>query len=489
MCIFSVPKFVYFISAMKRSLGGSFLLFILISNAWAVSAPSGPGCIATNGGAINLGCPAGLSCSRGASFQAGEIVNFSVDVPDGPYTLRVSGGQTIRTNATSSFTASYVIPSTGNYSFIYDNSASPSTSRATATCTAANFGNDDDITKHQVSNHLSAIMGIYGEHRSPILYHQRAKDDVFQDGSGTAPSITGTTSSLTVNGSLRGLGTYINNNSINSVAATAQPQKWDLWMKGRYSDFENGGSSSDGYAAVLNLGVDYEVSKNILVGVMAGYDWGTQSSSTLNTSTDISGFVIGPYASVRLTDELSLYGRAVWGQADYTFEQAAINGKISQAAIMGKTSSDRFMLNASLKGTYWTNFPIRLTPDISLQYIVEDLDGHTDSNNNSVAGTKVELGQLRFGGEIGKRVTLKNGLLFDPFVSIHAVWNFKDEGTLNFGSNLTTDNSDLRAQVGLGFSLQTSENSHLNLAIQYEGLGTSDFSALSGTARFVIPLD
>ena len=96
---------------------------------------------------------------------------------------------------------------------------------------------------------------------------------------------------------------------------------------------------------------------------------------------------------------------------------------------------------------------------------------------------------MELGGEVGHRSTLDNGYIFDPYIGLHLLWDFVSEGNLQLANNVSAKQFDLRGRISGGFILQTGQNSHINVALQYDGLGSSDFEAFSAHARFVVPLD
>ncbi len=335
--------------------------------------------------------------------------------------------------------------------------------------------------QHFLGNHWSAILKIYGEHRTPLPFQLSAPDDGFQDATGTAPGANGGTQGF--QRSVRGLIFDTNGATavVEPVAATSpQPQLLDFWMKGVFTDYDNDNTRTDGDSYVLTGGVDYVVRDDILVGLIAGLDRGKQTSGVLASETKLGGFIVGPYVSWRLNNELTFYARASWGEGRQKFRVAGVTGR---------SKSDRVMLVGSLKGTYWPLAPVRLTPDVAAFYANEKVKGFTDSVGTRVGSATSELGRLEFGGEIGYRTTLDNGYVIDPYIALHGLWDFVSNGTLQVNNTVSVRQEDFRGRIGGGVIVQTHRNAHVNLGVLYDGIGSNDFEAFSAYARLAVPLD
>ncbi len=462
--------------------------FLSATGALAVALPPGPACDNTNNaGQLNLTCPANTFCNRGGNFLAGETITFSFTIATGPFTFSISPGGGGFVNATSSTNFVFVVPADANYTFTYDNSGNAANStNITASCTPASSGADmnKDTVSHFVANHWSSILGVYSEHRTPLPYQSDTPDDVFQDGTGTEPvSINALGGTFSFEASARSLIRGIPQTQMVEPAAAMRsvlPQRWDAWLKGIYTSFDNDDTNVDGETFVVMGGIDYLVRDDILVGILAGYDHGDQDSGTLDAEYEVDGFIVGPYASVRLDEELTFYGRAAWGMAEHGFETGAT---------VGETDSQRFLVVGNLKGTYWDFFPVRLTPNVAVHYVNERLDGFVDSGGTPVSSTTVELGRLEFGGEVGYRIRLENGYVIDPYLAFHGLWDFVNEGSLLLSPTISARQSELRARVGAGVLIQIGDNAHVNVRAEYDGIGTSDFDAWTLHGRVAIPLD
>ncbi|MDJ0931094.1 autotransporter domain-containing protein [Breoghania sp.] len=87
---------------------------------------------------------------------------------------------------------------------------------------------------------------------------------------------------------------------------------WDVWFRGSFTWFEDnaGGTDSDGVFAIFHAGADYLLSDRILVGALVQLDYLDQDFTTLNANANGVGWMAGPYATVRLTNNLYFDTRA-----------------------------------------------------------------------------------------------------------------------------------------------------------------------------------
>jgi hypothetical protein len=105
-----------------------------------------------------------------------------------------------------------------------------------------------------------------------------------------------------------------------SIAA-ARFNPFDIWIEGKYTNFRdnsvinNATNAMDGQFGLLSVGADYVLNRWLLVGVMAQFDIMTQISHTQGTEASGRGWMLGPYATLRLSEHVFLQARGAWGQS------------------------------------------------------------------------------------------------------------------------------------------------------------------------------
>jgi outer membrane autotransporter protein len=391
-------------------------------------------------------------------------------------------------SSTANFVVSYTLPSTGLAGISYDNSANATDSvTIVVTCGASS---SSSVTKDTVANliagHWNPLLSVFSEHRTPLPFQDQSVDDVFQDGSGIEPTVTGGGGQVAFATSIKGLRNHVSRNEVVEAVGAGAParerQRWDLWVKGVYTDFDfdASGAARKGDAFVGLMGVDYLVSDGVLVGVLVGYDTSEQKMNAQNLRYETDGFVVGPYASFRLDKELTLYIRGAWGEAENDLRVGTTTGEFD---------SERWLVMANLKGTYWDFRPVRLTPNLMLQYVTEHQEAFTDSTGARVGSQNVSLGRLELGGEVGYRHEFADGMIVDPYLSFHGIWDFDHVGTLAISPTVSVKQDDLRARAGAGVTVSFGNGAHAQLGVAYDGIGADHYEAVSGHIRVAIPLD
>jgi len=94
---------------------------------------------------------------------------------------------------------------------------------------------------------------------------------------------------------------------------------FDIWAEGSFARFEDGSEASqrEGHWGVLFVGADYRVSPDLLIGALASFDDAQQDLTGLASKARSTGWMVGPYATMRLTNNLFFQARAAWGKSTH----------------------------------------------------------------------------------------------------------------------------------------------------------------------------
>ncbi|WP_449396272.1 putative Ig domain-containing protein [Devosia riboflavina] len=174
---------------------------------------------------------------------------------------------------------------------------------------------------------------------------------------------------------------------------------------------------------VAAAGVDVLVNDDVLVGIAAQMDWMTdQTEQSTFTGT---GYLIGPYASIALSDNLSLDLALFYGKS--TNRGVSSIGGITYA---GDFETDRLLATAGLGGYFeFDEFIVRpsatlfLSSESAESYFVSDADG----NSVSIPPQDILDLQLRGGLTIERAIELDNGATLTPMVGLNLTYG----GALN----------------------------------------------------------
>lgn len=263
----------------------------------------------------------------------------------------------------------------------------------------------------------------------------------------------------------------------------ASPRQFglDVWAQGHIAQFREGeeGSRSEGDFAVLYLGADYVVSHWLLVGALVQYDRMDELSNQLGTNVEGHGWMVGPYATVRVTDNIFAQGRAAWGKSDVEISPFM--------TYSDEFETRRWLLEANIQGR-WNVGRFLVAPHAVISYIEENQESYRDSMGFIIPDQRVSLGQMRFGPQVSYQMRAGDGSKLEPYAEIEGIWNFNEEGT-ELLTGAVGGREEFRGRVGLGFRATMLSGVSMDVSGRYDGIGADDFEAVSADVRMRYPLN
>ena len=271
-----------------------------------------------------------------------------------------------------------------------------------------------------------------------------------------------------------------------AMATKAPPRRqaeqpgFDVWIEAHFSKYraQAGSFGDEGNFGLFYLGADYLVTPSVLLGALVQFDWLSEASSTtINSSASGTGWMAGPYLSVRLTPHLFFDSRAAWGTSS--------NRVNPFGTYEDGFATQRWLANARLTGN-WTMENFRITPSVGFTYIEEQQRSYTDSLGIVIPSQTVALGRLSFGPEFAYRYMGADGTIYEPMISITGQWDaVKPDVAFVAGMPVPTDNLFARVQGGVmarwpnGFALRA--------VASYDGIGSSSFNSVGGRLWVNVP--
>jgi Autotransporter beta-domain/Bacterial Ig-like domain (group 3) len=262
-------------------------------------------------------------------------------------------------------------------------------------------------------------------------------------------------------------------------SAGYRPSVFDLWVDAKYSNFTNHRSGADisGHFGVIYVGADYVVNRSLLVGTYIQFDTMRQSSQRSAHSVEGRGWMAGPYATLRLTDNLYLQGRAAWGRS---------SNKVSPYLTYEDSfDSERWLVASTLKGR-WNFGPWQMRPTATISYIQDTSNGYTDNLGVTIPSIKTNLGQVKAGPEFAYRHITADGVTIEPRIGVEAIYNFS-------GANVSIDGvssgpTGVRGKVETGVRLSLPPGLSIDGSVSYDGLGAHSYHAVTGKVTVRVPL-
>ncbi len=233
----------------------------------------------------------------------------------------------------------------------------------------------------------------------------------------------------------------------------------EAWFMFNTSWARDGEARSDYFFGAA--GLHYKFNENLAAGILFEYD----SATTKEDAAEINGtgYLIGPYAAVKLPDQ-SLYidGRVLWGASD--------NEVTPFGTYTDKVQTERMLANLKLSGDIkMENFI--LTPNLVGSYATDEQEQYTDSLGNIIPSQTVEVGEFSLGVDFAMPIDILTG----NFTFKAGLDGIYSSTSISTGSEATSSSlEEWRARSNVGFSYQINENIDMDMDVFYDGLGSDD---------------
>lgn len=260
-----------------------------------------------------------------------------------------------------------------------------------------------------------------------------------------------------------------------------EPQSaWDFWVSAQVTKFDSdGGADGDGMFAIVHAGADYKLSTEVLIGALVQIDYLDQKWQTLTASASGTGWMAGPYATVKITDNLFFDTRAAWGTSQ--------NSVSPFNTYKDTFTTTRWLARAGLIGD-WRAGNWMFRPSANVAYIEEKQDAYTDSLNVLIPGQTVGVGRFDFGPSVSYRYVLEDGTVIEPSATLTGIWNFITDTS---GATATTAGAatEFRARAEVGVRVRGTNGVSVEAQGAYDGIGADNYDAISGRAVLRVPFN
>jgi hypothetical protein len=261
---------------------------------------------------------------------------------------------------------------------------------------------------------------------------------------------------------------------------TGRDTGMDVWLAASFSTLsdDRAGEGSDSAFGVLQVGADWALSEQTLVGVMLQRDWMDE------TATDIAeraggirgarvggeGWLAGPYVVHTLADGVWFDALAMWGQSTNTIDPLGL--------YEDSFETDRYLLRLNLSGE-WQAGAWRVRPSGSLAHFGETQAAYVDSLGIDIPEQEIAIGRFEAGPEVAYRFERPGGAWWEPSVRLTGVWDYNPAELLDeSGALVGTGNTRLDARLGLVGQL--GPGASIRLETDISGLGDGAFEARTG---------
>jgi len=269
-------------------------------------------------------------------------------------------------------------------------------------------------------------------------------------------------------------------------ASFAQPYRvaasgLDVWAQGNWAHVDEANQESD--LGLLYFGADYRINSDLLVGVLAQWDWMDQKYGASGIGADGQGWMAGPYIAARLHQNLFFDARAAWGQSD--------NNVNALGTFTDAFQTERWLAKGQLTGDF-TAGNWRFNPQAAVMYFEEEQEAFVNQLGITIPGQTVSLGRVTFGPKVSYRYRTA-GAVIEPHVSLTGIWDFESTGQVNVRTGQAIGTDDFRGRFEGGLSAFFDNGWSIEGTGFYDGIGAGDFDAygasLAINAPLVLPTD
>ncbi len=248
--------------------------------------------------------------------------------------------------------------------------------------------------------------------------------------------------------------------------------QWNFWIRGQGTNFDDNGSSFDGYTFDVIAGVDRKLGSNAVFGILTGY--GKSDFDTLITGVAggfaADGFHIGAYGGMLLSETLIFDGLVAYTRSDYDNTSGTTSGSFD---------ANRITVAANLTGSMeFENFT--LNPMIGFTYASEGQSAWIDSAANAHASQTVTAGRLSAGPKVTFHPYQLGEAMMQPWLAAKWEYDFS-----NAGSDPTLGLPDLgdlsSARLSAGFVARLENGTSLSMQVDGSGLGSGAYTAFGGS--------
>ena len=248
-----------------------------------------------------------------------------------------------------------------------------------------------------------------------------------------------------------------------------------VWSEGRVLSF-NDDLSDEGRFAILHAGADWLVGADLMLGVAAQIDVIEQEDVPSGETVTGTGWMLGPVATARLSDNLFVDARLAFGTAQ---------SEVDRGATLDRFDSCRALLEIAVLGFVeqgnWTFYP-----EFELSYFAERAETYNSATLGVVPAREFSLGQARIGGTIERAFPLGRGDQVTGYAEAFANYRHRLEGAVSVGSFIA-QTEGWTGQIEIGGRYETRSGALIHLGIGTGGL-FSDAESVWANLGVSIPL-
>ncbi len=251
----------------------------------------------------------------------------------------------------------------------------------------------------------------------------------------------------------------------------------DVWFSANYSSLsdDRAGDAADSAFGLVQLGADWMLGQQTIVGVMFQHDWMDETTDDIaeragairGARIEGSGWLAGPYLVREIGDGLWFDATAMYGESDNTVDPLGL--------YEDEFTTTRYLVRMNLTGE-WRSGNWRIRPTAGLAHFEESQAAYVDSLGIDIPEQTIAIGRFQAGPQIAYRFDTPSGGWWEPSLDITGVWDYDAAQLMDENGGLV-GTGGVRADAKFGLRGQISPGASLAIETSFAGLGDGDFSA------------
>ncbi len=260
---------------------------------------------------------------------------------------------------------------------------------------------------------------------------------------------------------------------------------WNTWVDTTVlviddDRFENDTSTTTG---TVTFGLDRAITDNLVAGASLSLQSGESDGFDGTMHATESGFTIGPYIALRLSEHWAIDGSVTYGRTENDLRLAVLDGDYI---------SEQVAANVNLHGQYDLGFA-NIRPKGSLFYgrtfgDAYEMKGDVLGRTVTVAfpESRFDYGAVEASAEINRVFFTENGLPVMPWAELGARYDFErpNDGQVLTGDLTLEDTTPWAVSLRSGLRMLVSETTLVEASAGYLSFGQKDLDVWEG--RFYI---
>jgi len=279
------------------------------------------------------------------------------------------------------------------------------------------------------------------------------------------------------------------NGSLNGLRNHAGDEgRFNLWFAAELTrlDDDRAGELAETDFAIAQLGADWLVHENALVGFMVQRDWMDETSDFIDTglgavagaTVNGRGWMAGPYAVFEPVEGVVIDALGAWGMS---------NNDVNPLGLYeDEFDTERFLVSAQITGEM-RHGPWRLRPQARLAHYEERQEAYVDGLDITIPEETIAIGRFTAGPEVGYTFDFSDTHVMDFIVGVDMVWDYDPGELINDQGFFGADTDDIRADARVGVQGRAAGGQTYGVSVGVSGVGEEDYDAVSARAEVRIP--